>query len=206
MDEPEYKNVLEALNSLISEKPKAGDKQAYEAAYESMQTYLEVLNLMLLVRLATAECNTQHGYVCSSMMTTSMHVAETGLGVGPDQAQSHSCSWHQRKGMLQHNFDCHTALEGTPATMLGAMTGINMRNGRKHAAAVRLQDWTVHIATSGGRQRTYTPARVGCFSAFMKAILALQWALLVLSLLLCAVGHCCYSLSAFRTHQTSYRH
>lgn len=46
MDEPEYKNVLEALNSLISEKPKAGDKQAYEAAYESMQTYLERLDLV----------------------------------------------------------------------------------------------------------------------------------------------------------------
>lgn len=59
MDEPEYKNVLEALNSLISEKPKAGDKQAYEAAYESMQTYLEVLNLMLLVRRVRAECKTQ---------------------------------------------------------------------------------------------------------------------------------------------------
>jgi len=59
MDEPEYKSVLEALNSLISEKPKAGDKQAYEAAYESMQTYLEVLNLMLLVRLARAERDTQ---------------------------------------------------------------------------------------------------------------------------------------------------
>ncbi len=100
MDEPEYKNVLEALNSLISEKPKAGDKQAYEAAYESMQTYLEVLNLMLLVRLVRAEGNTQ--LRLPSVMTTSMHVAEIGLGVGTDQTQSHSCSWHQRKGMLQH--------------------------------------------------------------------------------------------------------
>lgn len=107
MDEPEYKDVLEALNSLISEKPKAGDKQAYEAAFESMQTYLEVLNLMLLVRLATAECNTQP--ICPTMMTTSMHVAEVGLGVRFDQAQSYPCSWDQRKGMLQHSFDCHTA-------------------------------------------------------------------------------------------------
>ncbi len=158
MDEPEYKSVLEALNSLISEKPKAGDKQAYEAAYESMQTYLEVLNLMLLVRLATAECNPQH--VCSTMVTASMHVAEIGLGVGTDQTQSHSCSWHQRKGMLLHNFGCHTALEGTTAKISGAMIGINMRNGRKHAAAVRLQDWIVHVATSGGCQRTHTLARV----------------------------------------------
>lgn len=52
MDEPAYQDVLEALNSLISEKPKVGDRQAYEAAYQSLQTYLEVLNLMLLVRLA----------------------------------------------------------------------------------------------------------------------------------------------------------
>lgn len=52
MDEPDYQDVLEALNSLISEKPKVGDRQAYEAAYQSLQTYLEVLNLMLLVRLA----------------------------------------------------------------------------------------------------------------------------------------------------------
>ncbi len=164
MDKPEYKNVLEALNSLISEKPKAGDKQAYEAAYESVQTYLEVLNLMLLVRLTTAEYNTPH--ICSSIMTTSMHVAEIGLGVRTDQAQSHSCSWHQRKGMLQHYFDCHTALEGTPTVMSGAMTGINMRNGRKHAAAVRLQDWIVHIATSGGCQRTHTLARVSLLLSF----------------------------------------
>lgn len=46
MDDPAYKDVLEALNSLISEKPKAGDKQAYEAAYQSMQTYLERLDLV----------------------------------------------------------------------------------------------------------------------------------------------------------------
>lgn len=52
MDEPAYQDVLEALSSLISEKPKVGDRQAYEAAYQSLQTYLEVLNLMLLVRLA----------------------------------------------------------------------------------------------------------------------------------------------------------
>lgn len=52
MAEPGYQDVLEALNSLISEKPKVGDRQAYEAAYQSLQTYLEVLNLMLLVRLA----------------------------------------------------------------------------------------------------------------------------------------------------------
>ena len=52
MEEPAYQDVLEALNSLISEKPKVGDRQAYESAYQSMQTYLEVLNLMLLVRLA----------------------------------------------------------------------------------------------------------------------------------------------------------
>lgn len=52
MDEPAYQEVLEALNSLISEKPKVGDRQAYEAAYQSLQTYLEVLNLMLLVRVA----------------------------------------------------------------------------------------------------------------------------------------------------------
>lgn len=51
MDEPAYQAVLEALNSLISEKPKVGDRQAYESAYQSLQTYLEVLNLMLLVRL-----------------------------------------------------------------------------------------------------------------------------------------------------------
>ena len=89
-----------------------------------------------------------------------MHIAEIGLGVRTDQAQSHSCSWHQRKGMLQHKFDCHTALEGSPAMMSGTMTGVNMRNGRKHAAAVRLQDWIVHIATSGGCQRTHTLARV----------------------------------------------
>ena len=52
MAEPAYQDVLEALNSLISEKPKLGNLQAYEAAYQSLQTYLEVLNLMLLVRLA----------------------------------------------------------------------------------------------------------------------------------------------------------
>ena len=52
MKDPAYNDVLEALNSLISEKPKVGDRQAYEAAYQSMQTYLEVLNLMLLVSLA----------------------------------------------------------------------------------------------------------------------------------------------------------
>ena len=100
------------------------------------------------------------------MMTTSMHVAEIGLGVGTDQAQSHSCSWHQRKGMLQHNFDCHVALEEIPGMMSGAMTGINMCNGRKHAAAVRLQDWIVHIATSGRCQRTHTLARVSLLLSF----------------------------------------
>ena len=62
--------------------------------------------------------------------------------------------------MLLHNFGCHTALEGTTAKISGAMIGINMRNGRKHAAAVRLQDWIVHVATSGGCQRTHTLARV----------------------------------------------
>ena len=163
MHEPEYKNVLEALNSLISEKPKAGDKQAYEAAYESMQTYLEVLNLMLLVRLVTAECSTQR---LPSVMTTSLHVAEVRLGVGTDQAQSHSCSWHQRKGTLQHIFDGHTASEGSLAMMSGVMTGVNMRDGRKHAAAVRLQDWIVHVATSGGCQGTHTLARVSLLLSF----------------------------------------
>ena len=95
-----------------------------------------------------------------------MHIAEIGLGVRTDQAQSHSCCWHQRKGMLQHKFDCHTALEGSPAMMSGTMTGVNMRNGRKHAAAVRLQDWIVHIATSGGCQRTHTLARVSFLLSF----------------------------------------
>ena len=57
MDDPAYQDVLQALNSLISEKPKAADKKAYEAAYQSMETYLEVLNLMLLVRLrGVAHC------------------------------------------------------------------------------------------------------------------------------------------------------
>ncbi len=46
------------------------------------------------------------------------------------------------------------------------MTGVNMRNGRKHAAAVRLQDWIVHIATSGGCQRTHTLARVSLLISF----------------------------------------
>ncbi len=55
MDEPAYKDVLDALNSLISEKPKAADRKAYEAAYQSMDTYLEVLNLMLLVRVLVAD-------------------------------------------------------------------------------------------------------------------------------------------------------
>ena len=58
------------------------------------------------------------------------------------------------------------ALEGTPPMISGAMTGINMRNGRKHAAAVRLQDWIVHIATSGGCQRTHTLARVSLLLSF----------------------------------------
>ncbi|KAL3162848.1 hypothetical protein ABBQ32_009302 [Trebouxia sp. C0010 RCD-2024] len=46
MDEPAYQEVLEALNSLISEKPKVGDRQAYESAYQSLQTYLERLDLV----------------------------------------------------------------------------------------------------------------------------------------------------------------
>ncbi len=124
-------------------------------------------------------------------MTTSLHVAEIGLGVRTDQTQSHSCSWHQRKGMLQHNYGWNTALEGTPAKISGAMTGINLRNGRKHAATVRLQDWIVHIATSGGCQRAHTLARVSlllslpgsssCIAvANLSAVTLYCWAVLLL--------------------------
>ena len=94
MDDPAYKDVLEALNSLISEKPKAGDKQAYEAAYQSMQTYLEVLNLMLLVRLLRLLAHTCQ--VRSQCICIDRHamVSEAGLGVRVKQAQNHSCSWY----------------------------------------------------------------------------------------------------------------
>ena len=94
MDDPAYKDVLEALNSLISEKPKAGDKQAYEAAYQSIQTYLEVLNLMLLVRILRLLAHTcQVRSQCSCVDQHAM-VAEVGLGVRVKQAQNHSCSWY----------------------------------------------------------------------------------------------------------------
>ncbi len=82
------------------------------------------------------------------------------------------------------------ALEGTPPMISGAMTGINMRNGRKHAAAVRLQDWIVHIATSGGCQRTHTLARVSLLLSFPESssciavanlgVTLLYWALLLI--------------------------
>ena len=44
-----------------------------------------------------------------------------------------------------------------------------MRNGGKHATAVRLQDWLVHIAAFGGCQRAHTVARVSALLAFMLA-------------------------------------
>lgn len=83
MDEPAYQEVLEALNSLISEKPKVGDRQAYESAYQSLQTYLEVLNLMLLVRLLQhiIRLLTQTFVELDDSFLRRMPIAEIGFGV-----------------------------------------------------------------------------------------------------------------------------
>lgn len=44
-----------------------------------------------------------------------------------------------------------------------------MCNGRKHATAVRLQDWLVYIAAFSGCERAHTVARVSTLLAFVLA-------------------------------------
>ena len=100
MDDPAYKDVLQALNTLISEKPKAGDRQAYEAAYQSMSTYLEVLNLMLSVRAAAQYAMRAATTVEAATTMSSMH-AEIEPSDRIDQAESHPCGRHQGQGILE---------------------------------------------------------------------------------------------------------
>ena len=56
MGDAAYQEVLDSLSSLISQKPKIADQDAYTAAYVNMQTYLEVLYRMLVVSYICLLC------------------------------------------------------------------------------------------------------------------------------------------------------
>lgn len=56
MGDAAYQEVLDSLSSLISQKPKIADQDAYAAAYVSMHTYLEVLYRMLVVSSLDLPC------------------------------------------------------------------------------------------------------------------------------------------------------
>ena len=165
MDDPAYQDVLQALNTLISEKPKAGDRQAYAAAYQSMSTYLEVLNLMLSVR-AAAQCAFRAA-ITFEITTMSPTHAEIEPSDRTDQAESDPCGRHQGQGifkLLSHKHvivseDADSACSGCQHHT-ALFSGLYMCNDREHAAKMRIQDRLVYLPSPCGCQRAHKASRV----------------------------------------------
>lgn len=91
MGDAAYQEVLDSLSSLISQKPKIGDQDAYAAAYVSMHTYLEVLYLMLVVSNRELPWFHAQSQIC---LEFSLSPAATRHGEGAHKAEGHSCSRH----------------------------------------------------------------------------------------------------------------